>query len=42
MAAGIWLFFDQLQRPITRISVNKNKHLILSNDSTHQDLWPEI
>ena len=38
MAVGIWLFFGQLQRPITRISLTKNKYLMPLNDSTHQDL----
>ena len=41
---GSWdmIIFCQLQRPIFRMSVTKNKHLISLNDSTHQDLSPDI
>ena len=42
MAVGIWLFFGQLQRLITRMCSTQTKLLIPLNDSTHQHLFTEI
>ena len=41
IAVRIWLFFDQLQRPITRMCCTQTKHLVPLNDSTRQDRWKE-
>ena len=42
MAVGVWLFFGQLQMPMTRMCSTQTKHLIPLNDIAHQELWTEI
>ena len=41
VVVGIWLFYAQLQRPMTRMCSNQNEILISLNDSPHQDLCKE-
>lgn len=35
-------FLSNIQWPITRKYLTQTKHLMPSNDSTHQNLWPDI